>query len=553
MRRFLIYLIVVLAFVLRVVSLNSFPVGFTPDEASFGYDAYSILKTGKDQWGVILPLVLKSFGDYKPPLLAYLQIPFVALWGLNKITIRLPNAISGSLAVLATYLLVKELKRFIKFDIKDWIFGLIAAFLVAISSWHIMMSRGAFEANLITFFLPLGIYLFIKGLKDNKSLVFSSIIFGLNMFSYHSAKFITPIIYLGLVVVFMKNLKEIGFKKLILPIGIFTFFFLLLLYTFKLGGGTRVAERSVMQGSLDEGAKFKIEAIQNGMNPIVARILHNKYQVSIKKFIANYRQYFSYRFLFKSGPGEATYGMIPGMGVLYSFEILLFVGLLFFLFRKGDKKPLMFLFFWLLVAPIPAALSTGVGYSANRAASMMPVLQIILSFGVLGWVGILRKINKKVSFVLVFIFALLVIKNVYGFINIYFFNTPAISAKGMLYGNLESTYWLRDNVKDNSNFQVSKRLSEPHIYFAFTYETNPKIYQNSTKNWFYEDMGVNWVDQMPEYSYGNFNFRNIIWEEDSKQENIYMIGKPEEFPLDTKAEAIFYYPDNSVAIVIVKK
>src|SRR3990167_10946569 len=105
MQKWLLAGILALAFVLRVVGLSSFPPGFTPDEASFGYDAYSILKTGKDQWGKPFPLVLESFGDFKSPLYAYLTIPSVGIFGLNKFVVRLPNAILGTMAVVAIWLL----------------------------------------------------------------------------------------------------------------------------------------------------------------------------------------------------------------------------------------------------------------------------------------------------------------------------------------------------------------------------------------------------------------------------------------------------------------
>lgn len=553
MKKIILFVILFLAFFLRIFFLNKFPMGFTPDEASFGYDAYSIIKTGKDQWGVSFPLILKSFGDYKSPLLTYLQIPFVALLGLNKLAIRLPNAIIGFLAVLATYLLVVELGKRYKFKIESWILASIASFLVAISPWHVMMSRGAFEANFITFFLPFGIYLFLKGLKDHKFLIYSSIIFGLNLFSYHSAKFITPVIVAGLIILFFKDLKKISIKKLIAPLGIFTVLLMLLIYTFSLGGGARIAERSIMQGSLEEGAKIKIESIQNGMNPIIARVLHNKYQVTLKRFISNYRQYFSVRFLFSKGPAETTYGMIPGFGVLYPFEILLLVGLVVAIFEKENRKILIPLFFWLLISPVPAALSTGVGYSANRAVSMIPVLQIIISFGVLGWINVFKKMDKKYISILLVSLGILTIYNFYQFINIYFINVPAISAKGMLYGNLEVFYWLKDNANEDINIQVSRRLSEPHIYYAFASKTDPKIYQGSTKNWFFEEMGVNWVDQMGEYSLKNVIFKNIIWDLDNKIENTYFVGRPEEFPLNIKAEHVIYFSDGTVSSIIVKK
>jgi len=83
MKRFWLPAILILAFLVRFVNLNSHPVGFNADEASFGYDAYSILKTCKDQWGNFLPLTLKSFGDYKAPIYSYLAVPFVAIFGLT--------------------------------------------------------------------------------------------------------------------------------------------------------------------------------------------------------------------------------------------------------------------------------------------------------------------------------------------------------------------------------------------------------------------------------------------------------------------------------------
>ena len=192
MKKALIYVILLLAFLLRFVSVTKFPVGFNADEASFGYDAYSILHTARDQWGNLFPIIFKSFGDYKSPVYGYLTIPSVAIFGLNVFATRLPNIIVGTLAVLAIYLLVNEIVKHAKWldrYMAEWL-GLVAAFLLAVNPWSVMLSRGAVEANLISFFLPMGIYFFLKGFKENKSFVWSSVFFGINMFTYHSAKFI---------------------------------------------------------------------------------------------------------------------------------------------------------------------------------------------------------------------------------------------------------------------------------------------------------------------------------------------------------------------------
>ena len=208
MRKWLLLGIILLAFILRTYDVYTYPPGFTPDEASFGYDAYSILKTGRDQWGKRLPLVLESFGDFKPPLYAYILVPSVGIFGLNKFSVRFPNALLGTLAVFATYLMVKEIfksKDDRPFPFKHRVIAKSAAILLAVSPWHIMLSRGGFEANLTTVLIPLAIYLFLKSLKKSKMLVLSAFVFGINLFSYHSTRVITPVILLFLIFAYWKS------------------------------------------------------------------------------------------------------------------------------------------------------------------------------------------------------------------------------------------------------------------------------------------------------------------------------------------------------------
>ena len=196
-QKFYLLIILILGFFLRTVVLARFPAGFSPDEAAQGYTAYSILKTGKDEWGVRLPLTPRSFGDYKPPLQTYLMIPSIAVLGLNELAVRLPNAILGTLAILAVFLLAKEL-------FKDTTFGeplsLMSAFLLAVSPWQMSFSRGAFEANLITFFMSIGCWFFLKGLKKSNYLPLAGVFLGLNLFTCHAAKLLTPLLVIILVV-----------------------------------------------------------------------------------------------------------------------------------------------------------------------------------------------------------------------------------------------------------------------------------------------------------------------------------------------------------------
>src|SRR3989304_7176607 len=459
-----LFIIIVLAFFLRFYLLSVIPVGFNPDEASFGYDAYSILKTGKDQWGHSWPLVLESFGDFKSPLYTYLAMPSVAMFDLSKFSVRLPNALLGTAAVYITYLLVTVLQKDIKnrSPITDnRSLASIAALLLTISPWHIMMSRGAFEANLTTFFLPLGILLFLKGLKKVNLLYLSALVFGFNLFTYHSARFVTPLLVLILVVVYWNKINKLSLKSKIIPSFLFGMFCILSAYTLFIGGAARAKDISIFSGALNEASDKRIIAISQGMSPTVARIFHNKYEVAAKRFLNNYTSYFSQKFLFVDGPAETTYGMIPGRGVLYWFELPLIFGFLYALFKQKEKNPLLIILFWILIAPIPAALTTGKGFAANRAVVSLPAIQIALAYGALALYGFIKhnlprtltRLTPVLGTVIVLLFTV-------SFLEDYFLLSPYKYAEGMLYGNLEVASWLKENSQDKEQVVVSKRLSE---------------------------------------------------------------------------------------------
>ena len=147
--------ILFLGFILRVAYLDKFPIGLYSDEAVFGYNAYLLIQTGHDEYNRFWPVSLESFGDWKPPMQAWLAIPFVWVLGLTEYAVRLPSAILGTLTILIVYLLAEILLRpglaavarpgLFRLSIVNHpsSIGLISAFLLAINPWHIFMSRMA--------------------------------------------------------------------------------------------------------------------------------------------------------------------------------------------------------------------------------------------------------------------------------------------------------------------------------------------------------------------------------------------------------------------------
>lgn len=552
MKKVAIWVILVFAFLVRFVLLIEYPVGFNADEASFGYDAYSILKTGKDQWGNTLPLVFKSFGDYKSPVYGYLTVPSVAVFGLNVFATRLPGVIVGTLAVLAVYLLVNMIVNLKKISYRkesEWL-GHVGAILLAFNPWSVMMSRGAFEANLITLFLPLGIYFFLKAQIDTKYYIWSSLAFGINLFTYHSAKFITPIVLVGLIYIFRKSIVKIKFKKILPSLTVFFLFFGAFVYSLTIGGVVRIAERSITQGALVQGFEERMDALSEGVNPIVAKILHNRYQVIAGKFIYNYFQYYSPKFLVNNGAGDGSYGMMPGIGVVNYVEIILFFGIIpLLIFGKKFRNTLLAILIWLVITPIPAALATGIGYSGNRANGMIPVLQIIGSFGIVGWGILLRKFKGVYFKTLLICFGILLIFGAFRFVESYFKVPSNLVLRQEIYGSLEVATWLKENSKGREVI-ISRSLTETQIFVAFANVWDPNGFQKSTETWGFDESNLSWVDQLPSYSVGNYTFKSIDPKIDMVKDRLIVL-RAEEFLGEQIPIKVFYYPDGTPNIYIL--
>ena len=191
--------------------MGDIPPSINWDEASLGYNAYSILLTGRDEYGKILPIITQSLGDFKPALYIYLIIPFIKLIGLTEVAVRLPAAIFGVISVIATYFLVKELFK------KESI-ALVSSFLLAISPWSIQFSRFASEAMVGLGLNLLMALFFLKGLRKPILLILSGIFGALSLYVYQSEKIFVPLFALVLVSVFYKQIIKVPKKYLIITI-----------------------------------------------------------------------------------------------------------------------------------------------------------------------------------------------------------------------------------------------------------------------------------------------------------------------------------------------
>lgn len=532
----ILILIIILGAFLRLYKLGSIPNSYTPDELAQGYSAYSILSTGADEWGSTNWLNLRSFGDYKPPLQTLLLIPSIKIFSLTPFAVRFPNALLSIFTLLFTFLISQKL-------FKDYSISLLSTLFMAISPWALPMSRIALEANLVVFIIALATYLFLKA-NENKSItlyVFSSLFFGLSLFTYHSAKIFTPLLLI-LLIFFQKKYQPK--KVFILPTIFFSLFLLLNFYQNNQIKINRTKDIAIFNptDNWQQVSNAQYEISQNGLPKIITRLVYNKIVYIYEIFSQSYLSYFSPQFLITQGAGETTYGMIPGFGVLGIIPTLGLLLSIIYIFQKKDSKNinnLFFLFSIILIPPFIASIAKG-QYSGNRVSLMMPFLQIISAYGL---VTFLNNVSINLKPYLLTILGLIFLFFNLSFLIRYFYQGNQILASGMLFGHREAN----EIIKKTSSNQIiySRKLSEPQSYVTFFQKINPKITQSNTVNWLeYESKNLSFLDQLGEYSLDKFIFREINIPSDSQLSNTLIIGRPDEFR-DIKPDYIIYYPNKS--------
>lgn len=516
MAKKILIVIVILGAVLRLASLGQVPAGISPDEVVQGYSAYSLLQTGQDEWGISWPVTsFRSFVDYKAPLQTYLMVPSIAIFGLNEFAVRLPSAIFGILAIYVVYLLTKHL-----FNEKT---GLLAAFILAISPWHIQFSRTALEVNLSSLLFPLGLYLFLRGLKKPKYLIYSSLVWGLNLFSYHAAKFFLPLFLVPLVILNLNKLKRLGVKKLALPVTILLLFLLPSLYlSFFSSVGTRNKDLIITNLNRQQLSSISTEQYLSPLNeisPQLTRVFHNKVSYIADQFTSNYLTYLTPTFWFTEGGHETTYSIIPGRGLLYLWQLpFVILGLVALLSLK-DKKTKLLLFSWILIAAIPAAL-TKEGYRPNRAGSFLVLWEIITAFGLVQLIKLFPTYKKIIHSLLVVI---IVISSVV-YLEDYWISSPIRFPDSLSYGYRDLMGKL---VPLEKNFEeiIIDRGSQSQSFVAFYKKIDPVIFQSYSADWWtrFEKTDFLYLDMLDDYRLEKYRFKTIHLPEDLKQDTLLVL------------------------------
>lgn len=451
-------LIILIAFLLRFWNLSTIPVSLSHDEVAIGYNAWSILNTGKDEYGTYFPVLFRSFDDYKLPGYIYSVVASEKLFGPTSFAVRFPSALLGVLTVAALFFLVREL-----LSDKNSKIPLLAAFLLAISPWHINFSRAAFEANGSLFFIVLSLFLLFRSAKNNKYLIPAFLSAVISIYFYYTARILIPILFLSGFLFYRRELlKDTRYIVIAFLLAIVVIF---PLSKYVLNeGSSRLNQVSIFNDkSLTNPYS---EAIVRNNNSLISKAVYNRRVAFFQEFFDNYLKNFSPDFYFTNGTGP--------VGLLYLWEMPFFFSGIYFLL-KIKKKWKWIILFWFITVPVVGGLSLGQP-NALRTLANVPVASIFTAFG-LANIFLLFKQNKHIGFLLG-VFAIVVSAFFVRFMFLYFDYYNNLNASSWQDGSKQMVSFVSQQKDNYDRIYITGDNWRPYIFYLFYNRYSPSKYQD---------------------------------------------------------------------------
>lgn len=521
-KRVILISIIILASFLRLWNLGNVPPSASLDEASIGYNAYSVLKTGGDEFGKFPLISQRGYDDWRRSTYLLLVIPFVAILNLSVVAVRLPAVILSILTVWATYEIA--LHFFPKRSNFSITFASLSAFILAISPWHIYISRLGHESNACLSFLVFGILFFLKGLKNTKLLLLSGLFLTMSMISYYSGQVFVPLLVLGLLIIFRKKLLSIVksdrkvvaggiiFGLLLIPI-LWSVFSPAALIRFR---GTSTFSTDAHLELFRKRVELRNKAVEN--RDIIGEIIYNRHLYPVQVLIEGYVSHFQPLWLFTNPLSDAF--KAPYVGLLYMWEIPFilvgFFGIIFSKLLNGDSKKLIFL--WFFLGPLPASIATQAPH-AMRSYNILPTWQFLTAYGI---AYILFRFWKYKTIVLVGISAVILL----GFINFcnnYFVVFPRNQSRSFQYALAQTIPYVIRHQGEYKRivFSNEDNLYQSYMLFLYHSKYDPVLYQKlgGTKSGGYAE----------KHYFGKYEFRPIKWSNENIKNTLF-VGNQKDIP-----------------------
>jgi 4-amino-4-deoxy-L-arabinose transferase-like glycosyltransferase len=501
-KNWIFILILIAALLIRIINLDYLEL--FGDEVDAGYQAYSIMTTGRDYKGHYLPSYAQSFSEWRAPGMLYAMIPFIKIFGLNEYGVRLYSVFWGIISILGTYFLLKEIG--VKKSIR-----LLSIFIITVTPWHIQYSRTAFELTLLSSLIIWGLVFLIKGLRNKQLIliILASICLVSSFYTYNIANILVPLLCLITILNIQKGKNNS--RLIIIFIGLS--FILCLPLINQIFFGHAADRYKIFSIFNNQDVVRQINDFRNNNNnTLISRVLANKVTFVGKRIIFNYTNAFSSEFLF--GQGDITWRhSLHFVGNLYWIELpLLLIGI----WQLINKKR-WYVLGLLAVAPVASSLTID-GYNH---ASRLFFMVFPLSFTVA--IGLSYLLENKYKRLFGGLIGILFIFELFNYQYYYWNNYRSDSWRWWHYGYKESVQYINSQ-KNNYKYIFIENTYEPAlIRYLFWSKTDPRLIFNIVDKMDYKIEGYDAFclkDNICFMDYGS-----LVEKRNFKKEAIYMISQ----------------------------
>jgi 4-amino-4-deoxy-L-arabinose transferase-like glycosyltransferase len=464
----ILLLILLVGGILRLAKPGKSPPGFNQDEAVHAWNAWCLLKTGKDQVGVRWPIFyIHALGDNRTTLYIYTMIPFLAVGGLSFWTARLVSVVEGVLCIPLIYIVASRL-----FDRRV---GLAAALLLALNPWHIHISRWAVEPILcpLVSLLTLAMMLWAKMPLKNENAdspdplraMLAGAAAGVGCYGYPAIRIFTPLFLAMIVLVTLPAwLRSLKTRNGILAIGAFIIAF------------------AVFFVPLVWEHIFHAEDI--AMRAVLAWNQTDPLTVKIHTFLSYYINHFSLDFLFIRGDLYETQSL-PGVGEFHWYELpLILAGAIILISRFRTSYSARIVLAFVFIYPVSDSFTKAISSHSFRSAPGLCSLILLSAVGAVVAGEWLWKRNKKIfsTALAIFIFAAAGLNTRY--LNHYFgeYNVRPAVYQRFFVDFVEACQWLRPRFdKYDAIFCTTEGLNMPYIVTLVALGYDPNRWLNEPR------------------------------------------------------------------------
>lgn len=487
-------LICLAGFYILSFKLAENPPGIYVDEAVTGINAYSILNTGKDEYGKNYPIAFRFFGSYSPPIYVYLTMIPVYFFGLNEYSVRIVSVILGTFMTAIIYGFLKGSGWFDKRIVP------LLLILFLITPWNFLYSRTGYEIYLGFFLFSLAALFLWLGLKNKVYLPFGMIILSLATYASHSQMYSVPLFLLLFIIVFFRRLD-----KKFLIFGLIAGIIIQVPHLFLLNSKAFINKSDLF---------YSREIILNADKIFLPYFLSLPLSFSFS-FLARVSAYFSPGNLFFLADPQMQRSM-PELSVFYNWMVFPYLVGLFVLGSKLKSSFTLFVLLLIIAMVLPAGLTSD-PFSTQRALGLLLPLFLIIAIGI-QLISEKMKFRKFIILYLGFFILSLVL-----LWRSYFVLMPAERALSWSYGYKDLARDIKEN--PDKTFVIDQSDGKPaYVELAFFLKTDPHVLHNAVN----PEIRENYYTLSkfnPDYKFENIETRQVVWESDIYKEQVLVGGE----------------------------